>query len=522
MEEIQKQLKNYRPKKIRRKLIEKDNGKMRPLGIPCILDRIIQQCFKQVLEPIAEAHFFNHSYGFRPLRSTHHAMARIQYLVNQSQLHYVVDIDIKGFFDNINHTLLIKQLWNLGIRDRQVLGCVSKMLKAEIDGEGVPTKGSAQGGLISPLLSNIVLNELDQWVAKQWEFFPLHKPFKTREGQLLAKKRTQLKEGYLVRYADDFKILCRDAKTAERWFHAVKLFLKERLKLDISPEKSKIINLRKRESAFLGFTIRANRKGKKRVAHTFVRAEKIQKIKAEARKRVKELRSSPTIQKAIRFNSFVLGLHNYFNRATHVNLAFSRLAYDIGAMMYNRLRSIGKYAHPTNPPPTYKKFYSLGCKTFKIAGIYLYPLANVQTKNTICFTQSLTPFTMEGREQIYKNLHKNIKLEIALLMESTILTRSVEYMDNRISRYSMKKGNCEITGLFLQARDVHCHHYIPLHLGGNDKFNNLRILHKDVHKLIHMTDTMKINTLIKNLGITQPMLETINKYREKCELERIE
>jgi len=105
IEEIQKQLKNYRPKKVRRKLIEKDNGKMRPLGIPCILDRIIQQCFKQVLEPIAEAHFYNHNYGFRPLRSNHHAIARVQFLVNH--LHYGVDIDIKGFFDNINHTLLV-------------------------------------------------------------------------------------------------------------------------------------------------------------------------------------------------------------------------------------------------------------------------------------------------------------------------------------------------------------------------------------------------------------------------------
>lgn len=519
--EIQKQLKNYRPKKVRRKLIEKDNGKMRPLGIPCILDRIIQQCFKQVLEPIAEAHFYNHNYGFRPLRSTHHAMARVQFLVNHSKLHYVVDIDIKGFFDNINHTLLVKQLWNLGVRDRQVIACISKMLKAEIEGEGIPTKGSPQGGLLSPLLSNIALNELDQWVANQWELFPLHKSFKTREGELLAKKRTRLKEGYLVRYADDFKILCRDYKTAERWYHAVKLFLKERLKLDISPEKSKIINLRKHESVFLGFTIRANRKGKKRVAHTFVRAEKIQKIKAEAKKRIELLRSSPTAQNALRFNSFVLGLHNYFNRATHVNLAFSRLAYEIRAMMYNRLKPIGKYAHPSNPPPTYKKFYSVGFKTYKIAGIHLFPLANVQTKNVISFTQSRTPFTVEGRSQIYKNLHKNIRQELALLMESNIPARSVEYMDNRISRYSMKNGNCEITGSFLQAHNVHCHHYIPLQLGGSDKFNNLRILHKDVHKIIHMTDTVKMNTLMKNLGITEPMLQKINKYREKCELESV-
>lgn len=521
VEEIQSKLKNYRPKKVRRKLIEKDNGKMRPLGIPCILDRIIQQCFKQVLEPIAEAHFYNHNYGFRPLRSTHHAMARIQFLVNRSKLHYVVDIDIKGFFDNINHTLLIKQLWNLGIRDRQVLACISKMLKAEVDGEGIPTKGSPQGGLLSPLLSNIVLNELDQWVANQWELFPIHKNLKTRESQLVEKKRTHLKEGYIVRYADDFKIICRDWKTAQKWYHAVKLYLKERLKLDISPEKSKIINLRKNESAFLGFTIRANRKGNKRVAHTFVKAEKMQKIKADAKKRLEVLRTSPTTQNAMRFNSFVLGLHNYFNRATHVNLAFSRLAYEIGASMYNRLKPIGKYEHPNNPPPVYKKFYGLGSKTYKIAGIYLFPLGIINTKNVIAFTQSITPFTEEGRVQISKRLSKNIRQEIVLLMDSKIPTRSVEYMDNRISRYSMKKGKCEITGMFLQAENVYCHHYIPKHLGGNDKFNNLRILQKEVHELIHMTDKIKANTLIKILGITESMLKKINKYREKCELEII-
>jgi len=119
--EIQRQLENYRPKKVRRKWVDKGNGKWRPLGIPCILDRIIQQSFKQVLEPIAEARFYKHSYGFRPLRSTHHAMARIQQLINLSHFHFVVDVDvdIKSFFDHINHTLLIKQLWNMGIQDRK-------------------------------------------------------------------------------------------------------------------------------------------------------------------------------------------------------------------------------------------------------------------------------------------------------------------------------------------------------------------------------------------------------------------
>ncbi|MDQ0258117.1 group II intron reverse transcriptase/maturase, partial [Evansella vedderi] len=367
VETIQSKLENYQPKKVKRKWIEKENGKLRPLGISCILDRIIQQCFKQVLEPIAEAHFYKHSYGFRPLRSTHHAMARVQFLINQSQLHYVVDVDIKGFFDNVNHSLLIKQLWNLGVHDKKVLACIAKMLKAEIDEEGVPSKGVPQGGILSTILSNIVLNDLDQWVSRQWEFFPLAKQYKSREGELYAKKRTKLKEGYLVRYADDFKILCRDGKTAHKWYHAVRLYLKERLKLDISPEKSQIVNLRKRESEFLGFTIRAERKRKKRVAHTGIKHKKVKQLKEQAKKHILRIKDSPTIDNALRFNSFVLGIHNYFNRATHVNPTFSRLAYELKAFLYNRLHTVGKYGRPISPNSTYKKFYSLGTKTFKIS-----------------------------------------------------------------------------------------------------------------------------------------------------------
>ncbi|MDQ8738679.1 group II intron reverse transcriptase/maturase [Paenibacillus sp. LHD-38] len=519
--EIQSRLENYRPKKVRRKLIEKDNGKWRPLGIPCILDRIIQQCFKQVLEPIAEAQFYKHSYGFRPLRSTHHAMARVQFLINQASMHFVVDIDILGFFDNVNHTLLVKQLWNMGIRDRRVLACISKMLKAEIEGEGIPSKGVPQGGLLSTLLSNIVLNDLDHWVSGQWEFFPLTQPFKSRTGERAAKIRSSLKEGYLVRYADDFKIICRDWRSAQRWYHAVVLYLKDRLKLDVSPEKSQIINLRKRESEFLGFTIRANKKGQKRVAHTGIKANKRQKIRSEAKKHILRMRALPTALTAARFNSFVLGIHNYFNRATHVSVAFSRLAYDLRAFMYNRLKQIGKYEHPANPPPTYSKFYSLGYRTFKVADVYLYPLANVKTKNTMGFSQGLSLFTTTGREQIYKKLRPDLRQEIYLLTKSSIPNQSVEYMDNRISRYSMKMGKCEITGMYLFASDVHCHHYIPLRLGGNDKFNNLRILHKEVQQLIHHTHKETIDVLKNKLDLTELMMNKINQYREKYALEPV-